>query len=165
MVGMREKLKDVELHPYMLAIYKDNEHRHLLKHALECWEHRTVNGTRSALRPLDTNPILYCRFPPLDLIHEYNLSSSHFLGSRILQCPVVARWALEQFLTNWSHDPDMVAYKIQSEMLYFERVSTLIKYDDELIYKIIMAGIGPVMPSSFHQTLSEDQKMAMTICA
>lgn len=160
----RDKMKDVELSPYMLTIYRDNEHRHLLKHALECWEYRTRGG-RNALGTLNTNPLLYCQFPPLDLIYKYNLSPSHFISSRILMCPIVARWAFESTLDKFEGVPEMLEQSLAQATQYTRRVVELIEYDNELIYKIIMGGFGHAMPEFFHNLLDDEQKMTMTICA
>lgn len=161
-----DKMKDVELNPYMLAIYKDNEHHHLLKHALECWEFRTRNGTKTALRPFDTNPILFCRYPPLELIEAYNLAHENFIQSRLLECPKVAKWALRQMMAKWAA-ADMEIFKLNFSMAASNpyRVLSLIEYDEELIYEVIMAGFGPVMPDKFQQSLNTEQRMTMTICA
>lgn len=160
MVGMRQKLKDVELSPYMLAIYKDNEYQHLIKHALACWENRTKNGRTAPPGPLGNNPLSYCQFPPLDLIKEYRMSAESLISSRTLQCPDVARWALESLLDN---EPEWIG--VMLGQLYVTRVLMLINYDEELIYKIIYAGIANIMPAAFQFKLSEEQKLAATFCA
>ncbi len=165
MVGMRQKLKDIELSPYMLAIYKDNEYHHLLNHALELWKIHTNNGRKPALRPFDTNPILYCRFPPLELIQEYDLGSTDFLGSRLLECPKVARWALERAIDIHENDREFLKIKLEAQHPYLTRVLMLIDYDEDLIYKIIYAGIAGLMPAAFQFKMTSDQKLAMTFCA
>lgn len=165
MVSMRQKLKDVEVAPYMLAIYKDNEYNHLLKHALEFWKYNTKNGTKSALRPFDVNPIMYSCFPPLELIEEYNLGSADFLGSRLLKCPKVARWALERAMEVHSQDLEFLKIKLDAQQPYMTRVLMLIDYDTDLIYKIIYAGIADRMPAAFQFKLTDDQKLAVTFCS
>lgn len=165
MAGMRQKLLDIEKSPYMLAIYKDNEHHHLLKHALKQWKINTNNGRKPALRPFDTNPILYCRFPPIELIEEYALGTTDFLGSRLLECPKVARWALERALEIHENDREFLRLKLEAQHPYLTRVLMLIEYDEDLIYKIIYAGIADIMPAAFQFKLTSDQKLAMTFCA
>lgn len=165
MVGMRQKLKDVELSPYMLAIYKDNEHNHLLKHALECWKLRTQNGRPAPPGPLATNPILYCRHPSIEMLEEYRIGTPHMLGSRILECPKVARWALERVIDIHLNDLIFLREKIKDQSPYYPRVLSLIQYDEDLIYKVIYAGIGDIMPDAFHNQLTSDQKLAITFCS
>lgn len=167
MAGMRQKLKDVETAPYMLAIYKDNDYNHLLKHALECWKHRRCKTQTNAGigGVLITNPILYCRFPPIELIEEYALGTTDFLGSRLLECPKVARWALERALEIHENDREFLRLKLEAQHPYLTRVLMLIEYDEDLIYKIIYAGIADLMPAAFQFKLTSDQKLAMTFCA
>lgn len=168
MVGMRQKLKDVELAPYMLAIYKDNEHRHLLKHALECWEHRKrmTPVTTGVSGILTTNPIHYCSFPPLEMIEKYDINPITFLSSRTLQCPKVARWAFETVLDGWvGADAEHMKLVLGQAQPYLFRILSLIAYDEDLTYKIIYSGLASYMPAKFQFGLTEDQKLAATFCA
>ena len=160
----RDKMKDVELSPYMLAIYRDNEHRHLLKHALECWEYRTRGG-KNALGTLNTNPIFYSSYPTLELIAQYNISARSMLDSRVLKCPIVAKWALINVLSEYQDLPEMFLQLMQAPSQYAPRVVNLIDFDDDLIYKVIMSGLGPYMPEKFQNSLDAEQRTTMVICA
>lgn len=173
----RDKMKDVELSPYMLAIYRDNEHHHLLKHALECWEHRTRNpqptnpawvNNRPVSPPthLVTNPIHFCSYPPLELIKQYDISPHTVLSSKLIKCPKVAKWAFDQHLDNWVDNPEMIVMSLTLQFSEnFRRIVSIIEYDDELIYKLIMMGVATYMPPEFQEKLNEEQRNAAIICA
>lgn len=164
MVSMRQKLKDVETTSYMLAIYKDNEHGHLIRHAIKYWLARKPEyNQRNYAGPQYNNPLVYCPYPPMDLVEHYfnNSSAMSLLNSRLLRCPIVARWAFEK-------EFETLAQLIQAQDdlgWYVSQVIDLIEFDEELIYRIVTSPIGPKMPSKFIEMLNDEQRATLAICA
>ncbi len=168
MTSFASKMREVESSPYMLAIFKDNQHRHLFYHAMECWKMRHGQAAASNVnnwRVLDTNPILYCTHPPLEAVQQYfsGKVSYQLLSSRILKCPIVARYAFEENLESMAemHKMEM----LQFENSYILRVIDLIEFDEELTYKVIVAGLTKAMPEPFQRDMTPEQKATAAICA
>lgn len=166
-----DKMKDVELNPYMLAIYKDNKHYHLLQHALEAWEYRSRSGqyTSTGLSSYNiqiTNPIVYAAYPSLELIKQYGIRPNQMITSRVLKCPIVAKWAFEEMLAVWSENPEVYNFAFDKNLgEQANRVVSLIQFDEELTYKVICAGMAPYMPEAFQRNLTEEQLLSSIICA
>lgn len=159
-----EKMKDVELNPYMLTIYKDNEHHHLLRHAIECWKlrPRPTGPINNIL--LARNPILYHPKPPLDLVQKYYPGENSYvlLISRILNCPIVARYA---FWENFDRLCEIARQFDCHGDSNLDRTINLISFSQDEVYQIVSAGLLPIMPWEFHLSLTSEQRSVAAICA
>lgn len=163
MVSMLQKMQEVEKTPYMLAIYKDNEHYHLLKHALKHYEarkptiHLMVGMDKSIL---GTNPIYYCPYPPLDLLRKYIINPMTIFSSRVIKCPKIIRWAVEEVL-----NADEITIWSAFNGIYAPQFLSKIEYDDELLALFAMAGVSSKLPISVKEKLTPEQRSLIAICA
>lgn len=160
---MIDKMRDVERTPYLLAIYKDNKHHHLLRHALKHWEarkstiHLMVGMDKNIL---GTNPIYYCPYPPLDLLRKYIVNPMTIFSSRIIRCPTVIRWAIESVLC-----ADEVTIWSAFNGIYIHQFLAKVEYDDELLALFAMAGVSSKLPISVKEKLTPEQRSLIAICA
>lgn len=159
---MKDKMRDVETSPYMLAIYKDNEYHHLLRHALKHWEarrHKSFVGMGVSI--LGTNPIYNCPYPPMELLDKYSINPMTMVSSRVLKCPKIARWALEMVLQS----DEVSVWAAVRNNLSFSKFLTLIEFDDYLLSLFAMAGVADALPSSVKERLTPEQQSLIAICA
>lgn len=158
----RDKMKDVELHPYMLAIYKDNEHHHLLRHAIKSWEirKRGMQDPRSHPNYLFSHPITFSAYPPFELIEQHEITPHSIIGSKIIRCPRVLKWAVSMVLNE--PDGDLVWPLTSSS--FWNYLAPHVEWDDELIFKMIQADLYPFLVQ-YGIKLTDEQHATAIICA
>lgn len=154
-----DKMKDVEMHPYMLAIYKDNKYHHLLLHAIESWKirKRGLHDPKSKPVYFLQHPIIYVQFPPIELIDQYEVPARTIVSSKHIQCPVILKQALLEVLQSG----DYIHLTSAGFWLY---TAVNVTWDDELIFEFARADLSYHLLKNNIQ-LTEEQRSVLTICA
>ena len=162
MVDFATKLKDVELIPFMLSIYKDDEKLTLLHHALEFWEYR-VRWPHGQVDPKPfphystSNPLSYVPYPPMELIEKYQISDREMASSRHLRCPIIIKKVLMGLVTLDAEFP----FEPQRYWFY---IKNRIVWDEDLIFAFAANNCGYLL-REMNVPLTDEQKSVLAICA
>lgn len=169
MVDFAEKLKDVELNPFMLAIYKDDENGTLLRHSLECYDIR-----KGSLKDYDKfgyrNPMFYVQYPPIDKFKEFVIGhwSILYADMKHLKCVECLGFAIEQIFKIIKENPDQFNLGLQrtlcSSFLIIHNKTG--KINEDWMWDYINYGQDHHMTPSTHPDLfTSDQALTFAIVA
>ncbi len=169
MVDFIDKLKDVELNSFMLAIYKDDENGTLLNHSLECY-----NRHRASIQNYDKfgyrNPMCYVQYPPIDQFKKFiaNNNSILYADLKHLKCVDCLAFVIEEIFKIIKETSDQFNLGLQrtfcsSLLLIYNKTG---KINEDWMWDYINYGHDHHMTPSTHPELfTSDQALTFAIVA
>lgn len=168
MVDFAEKLKDVELNPFMLSIYKDDENGTLLNHSFECYIRRR-NSDKDYDKFGYRNPMFYVQYPPIDMFKEFvrKNNSTLYTDLKHLKCIECISFVIDEIFKEIKKFPTgFVTSDPSLSSAILSIYNKTGKINEDWMWDYINYGDNHrLTPTAYPKLFTSDQILAFTIMA